>query len=409
MLTGKLVRVRHAKNKLIPLYIEPSDKSLVALAEQLVLAYRSSPGRTRGEIAEDLTDFIPEGPRGLLPAGLAKLLEDRCEFEVEAEHPPGELREAAFKAAAVARAEAAKAGVPFDRTAVLKEVAESLSPALTPEQVERSLFADLKDEQRVQAFDDISPEHLLNRYNVSLAQAILLRCTAMEVRIWGETPARFRQLFRAVKFHRLICSIHESAGNSYTLKLDGPLSLFSSTNKYGLQLALFLPALLHCKAFDLKASVRWGTERKEKLFALSGTDGLRSHLSDFGVYTPPELQMFADSFATKVKGWVLATEPHPINLPGGVWVPDFELTHPATGKKVFVEIFGFWRKGDIEGHFQRLQKNMPGKFVLCVGEQMRADEDDEVTFGNGVYRYKRTPLPEEVARVAALVAGITKA
>ena len=47
---------------------------------------------------------------------------------------------------------------------------------------------------------------------------------------------------------------------------------------------------------------------------------------------------------------------------------------------------------------------MPGKFVLCVSEQIRADEDDEAEFGNGVYRYKRTPLPEELARVAGLVA-----
>jgi predicted nuclease of restriction endonuclease-like RecB superfamily len=258
----------------------------------------------------------------------------------------------------------------------------------------------------VQSYDDISPERLLDRYNVALAQAILLRCTAMEVRIWGETPARFRQLFRAVKFHRLICTIHETAGNSYTLKLDGPLSLFSSTQKYGLQLALFLPALLHCKAFDLKASVRWGSERKEKLFALSSADGLRSHLSDFGVYTPPELQMFADAFAAKVKGWVIASDPHPITLDGGVWVPDFRLTHLASGKEVFVGVFGFWRKGDIEAHYRKLHKGVPGKFVLCVGEQMRTDEDDAVTFGNAVYRYKRTPLPEEVARVAGLVAGV---
>jgi predicted nuclease of restriction endonuclease-like RecB superfamily len=406
MLTGKLVRVRHARNKLVPLYVEPADSSLKALAEQLVLAYRSAPGRTRGEIADDLSDLIPEGPRGLLPAGLAKLLEDRCEFEVAADHPPDELREAVFAAAATARAEAARAGVAFDRNAVLSEVAEALSLTLTPEQIDRSLFADLKDEQRVQSFDDITPERLLDRYNVALAQAVLLRCAAMEVRIWGETPARFRQLFRAVKFHRLICTIHETAGNSYTLKLDGPLSLFSSTNKYGLQLALFLPVLLHCKAFDLKASVRWGTDRKEKLFTLSSADGLRSHLSDFGVYTPPELQAFADSFANKVKGWVIASDPHPINLADGVWVPDFKLTHPASGKDVYVEIFGFWRKGDIETHYRKLQKGAAGKFVLCVGESMRADEDDEVTFGNAVYRYKRTPLPEEVARVAWVVAGV---
>ena len=204
----------------------------------------------------------------------------------------------------------------------------------------------------------------------------------------------------------MICTIHESANNSYTLKLDGPLSLFSATNKYGLQLAQFLPTLLHCKAFDLQASIRWGTERKEKSFALSATDGLRSHLKDFGIYTPPELQQFADSFAAKVTGWGIAADPNPVSLADGVWVPDFKLTHPASGKEVFVEIIGFWRKVDIENLYKRLKKQMPGKFVLCISEQYRADKDDEFSFGDGVYRYKRTPLPDEVAKMAAKVAGV---
>ncbi|MCI0703252.1 MAG: DUF790 family protein [Planctomycetia bacterium] len=406
MLTGKLVRVKLAKNKIVPLYIEPDNESLLALAEQILLAYRNSAGHTRGEIEDELKDFTPEGPRGLLPAGLAKLCEDRTEFEVAADHPPDELREAVFKAAATARAESANAKKPFDRNAVMSEVAEQLSLTLTVEQIDRSLFADLKDEQRVIKFDDLTPEQLLNRYNVALAQAILLRCTLMEVRVYAETPARFRQLFRAVKFHRLICTIQETPGDSYKLTLDGPLSLFSSTNKYGLQLALFLPTLLHCKAFDLRANIRWGAQKKEKLFHLTGSDGLRSHAPDFGVYTPPELQMFADTFATKVKGWTLDSDPHPILLATGVWVPDFKLTHAKSGKEVFVEVFGFWRKGDIETHYKNLAKGVPGKFVLCVSEQMRADEADEVTFGNGVYRYKRTPLPEEVARMAEKVAGV---
>lgn len=406
MLTGKLVRVRYARNRLVPQYVDASNVGNLTLAEQLILVYRDSPGRTRGEIAEELTDLVPEGPRGLLPGGLAKLLEERCEFEVAADHPPEELRAAAFKAAAIRRAEAAKARVPFNRNAVLGEAAEAVAPGLTSEQVDRSLFADLKDEQRVQTFEDITPERLLHRYNVALAQAILLRCTALQARVWGETPARFRQLFRAVKFHRLICTIRPSGGQSYTLSLDGPLSLFSATQKYGLQLALFLPTLLHCKAYEVEATIRWGADRKEKEFALSTTDGLRSHLADFGVYTPPELQMFAESFAAKVKGWVISEDPNPIPLDDGVWVPDFRLTHPPSGTEVFVEVFGFWRKGDVEKHYRRLHKALPGKFVLCVSEQMRADEADEATFGNAVYRYKRTPLPEEVARVAALVAGL---
>lgn len=412
MLTGKLVRVRHVKNRLVPLYVDPADPFLLALAGQLIEVYRSGPGRTRGEIAAELADLIPEGPRGLVPAGLAKLLEDRCEFEVGADHPPEELRRVVFRLAARARAEAVRARRPFDRAAVLREAAAAVSLTLTPEQLDASLFADLKDEQRLRTFDDISPERLLHRYNVALAQAILLRSTALEVRLWGETPARFRQLFRAIKFHRLIGAIRQAPGGGYVLQLDGPLSLFSATNKYGLQLALFLPSLLHCRAFDLKAAVRWGTERKEKLFTLSSADGLRSHLPDFGVYTPPELQQFAASFAAQIPDWTIASDPHPIHLPDGVWVPDFQLTHTPTGKTVYVEVFGFWRKGDIERHRQRLGQAVPGQFVLCVPEAMRADEpadpqsrETEAEFGTGVYRYKRALLPEEVARAAAAVAG----
>jgi predicted nuclease of restriction endonuclease-like RecB superfamily len=399
MLTGKLVRVRHARNKLVPLYLEPTDPVWVGVAEQLLFAFRSSPGRTRGEILDELSDLIGEGPRSLVHKGLCDLLEDRCEFEVTSEHPPEAIREAIFRAAVRHRVAAAAAEIPFDRNVVVAGIASELT--LSVEQIEQGIFADLKDERRVLAFKDTTETALLHRYNVALAQAILLRCSAMEVRIWGETPARFRQLFRQVKFHKLICTIQASAGESYTLKLDGPLSLFSSTNKYGLQLAQFLPTLLHCKAFDLHANIRWGTERKDKLFTLSAAEGLRSHAPDFGVYTPPELQMFADSFAAKVKGWTIGTDPNPIMLPDGVWVPDFKLTQPASGKEVFVEIFGFWRKGDIEAVYRRLKKHFAGKFVLCVSEQFRADEVDEVTFGEEVYRFKRTPLPDEVAKIAS--------
>ena len=393
MLTGKLIRVRNARNKLVPAYIDDNNATWLGVAEQMLLVYREAAGRTRGEIEEDLADLVGEGPQSLTPAGLAKLLEDRCEFEVASEKPPDELREMAFRRAAKQRAEGA-----FDRAAVIAEVAAEVD--LTPEVLDRSLFADLKAEQRVESFKDCTAEQLLQRYNVALAQGILLRSTYMEVRVWSETPARFRQLFRAVKFHRLICTIHAAAGSSYTLKLDGPLSLFSSSQKYGLQLALFLPTLLHCKAFELSANIRWGTERQEKLFTLSATDGLRSHVPDFGTYTPPEVTMFADSFTAKVKGWTLAAEPNPVTLHDGVWVPDFKLTHTKTGKEVYVELFGFWRKGGVETLHQRLQRSIPGQFVLCVSGQMRAEDESEESTKPGIYHYKRTPLPDEVAKLA---------
>jgi predicted nuclease of restriction endonuclease-like RecB superfamily len=404
MLSGNLVRVRFAKSKLIPQYLDPRQGGWRAIAEQLLIGFRAAPGRTRGEIYDDLSDVIGEGQSALVPRGMADLLEDRCEFEVSSDFPPDVIREAVFHAASLHRADAAAAKQPFDREHVIRTVAGELG--IEADAIEKGLFADLKDERRVLTFDDCTAEFLINRYNVALAQAILLKSTAMEARIWGETPARFRQLFRQVKFHRLICTIHESTNNSYILRLDGPLSLFSATNKYGLQLAQFLPTLLHCRAFELQATVRWGTERKEKQFTLSAADGLKSHLPDFGIYTPPELQLFADSFAAKIPGWLIASDPNPVSLPDGIWVPDFKLTHPGSGKEVFVEIIGYWRKTDIQNLYKRLKKHLPGRFVLCISEQYRADKEDDVEFSEGVYRYRKTPLPEEVARAAASVAGV---
>src|SRR5947208_15717355 len=158
MLTGKLVRVRHARNKLLPQYLDPANEGWLGLAEQLLFAYRTAPGRTRGEIDEELAPLVGEGPQSLLHQGLAKLLEDRCEFEVASDFPPDQLREAVFRTAALGRARGA-----FDRTAVLNEVGRELS--LAPEQIERGLFADLKGEQRVLKFADRTPDVLLTRSN----------------------------------------------------------------------------------------------------------------------------------------------------------------------------------------------------------------------------------------------------
>src|SRR5262249_8085227 len=142
------------------------------------------------------------------------------------------------------------------------------------EDVERGLFADLRSEQRLIKFRDISAHHLLQRYNVALAQAVLLRSTRVHVAVRREPPQRYRSLLRATKFHRLICEVQKTGPDSYLLHLDGPLSLFSATQKYGLQLAFYLPSVLHCRDFELRAELRWGPQKKPRSFFLTSDDGL---------------------------------------------------------------------------------------------------------------------------------------
>jgi predicted nuclease of restriction endonuclease-like RecB superfamily len=280
---------------------------------------------------------------------------------------------------------------------------------MTPEAVDRALFADLKSEQRLTRFKDITSERLLQRYNVALAQAVLLRSTQVRVAIRCEKPARYRQLLRLVKFHRLICDIKRTGPESCELHLDGPLSLFSATQKYGLQLALYLPAVLLCRDFDLEADLKWGVQRKPKRFTLGAGDGLVSHAPDTGTYVPPELEMFVELFRKRVPDWAIEEEVDVLPLGDSYWVPDFRLIHRETGATVLLEVLGFWRRASAERHLERLRQHASTPFVLAVSDQLHIDDATLDELPAGIHRFRQMPLPDEVARLATECLGRSRA
>lgn len=403
MLTGKQVRVRYGRdNRILPYYLDARDEQWQQAAEQLLEMFRGLAGRTRGELEELIDETFGDDNNTLVHQGLAKLLEDRCDFEAPEGHPPEQVRLAVFRAATAFRhggaLEEGQALPPFDRAAVLARAAAELGLGVA--EVERSLFADLKSEQKLVRFDDTTAERLLQRYNVALAQAILLRATRVHVTINNEPPPRYRQLLRQLKFHRLLCEMERVGPDSYALHLDGPLSLFSSTNKYGLQLALFLPAVLLCKDFEVRAELRWGAQKKDKVFVATHKDKLVSHAADSGMWVPPELGMFVETFRKRVADWELVEETEIYPLGNVYWVPDFRLVHRATRREVLLEVLGFWRRGQAERHLRALQQFANRPFLLAVSEGLHIDEAALDDLPAGVHRFKHMPLADEVARLA---------
>lgn len=447
MLTSRLTRVRLTRDRVIPIYINAEDPAWQLVAERLLDLFRGQEGRTHGEIDQDIADSFGSDPSQLVHQGLAKLLEDRCEFETVAGLPPEQLREAVFRTATLwrrggaakgrggegatwQRADSGTAATPsgpspahlasgslppllvsprrtgaaslFDRMAVLKTVARELS--LTPEQVDQGMFADLKSEQRLVRFKDMTARQLLDRYNVALAQSVLLRATRVKVEIHSETPVRVRQLFRLLKFHRLVCEASQPSRGLLVLSLDGPLSLFSATQKYGLQLALFLPAILRCSSFEMRADLLWGPERKPKKFTLSAMEGLVSQSPDTGVYVPPELAMFVELFRKKITDWEICeeTEVFPLGQgsSAGFWVPDFRLVHRISGKTVLLEVLGFWRRASAERHLQRLRQFAALPFILAVSDQLHIEEAELENLSAGIHRFRQMPLPDEIVKLA---------
>lgn len=397
MLTGNLVRVRAQKHRITPLYLRRDDPYWLEVAESLLLIFRDAVGRTRGEIEAEIDELVGDGLAALTHRGLAKVLEDRAEFEVVADVPPETIREKVFTAAAEQRKQLRAAGhrAPFKKDEVLEAVAAELK--LTPEQVSSSLFADLKDENRMLTFDDLDAQRLVDRYNVALAQAVLLRSVLVKAEVRNEKPARYRQLFRHLKFHRLMSRVEGSMKDGYVLNIDGPLSLFSATNRYGLQMALFLPALLLCNDFRLDAELRWGPKREPRSFHLEPKDGLISHYQDTGTYVPPEYSAFVDRFRQIAPAWEVTEATDVVDLgKEGVWVPDYKFVHRKTGVDVLVEVLGFWKRGSLERLLRLLPAHGPERYILAISDRLKVDEEAAADLQGPILRFKEIPNAQEM-------------
>jgi predicted nuclease of restriction endonuclease-like RecB superfamily len=281
---------------------------------------------------------------------------------------------------------------------VLAAVAEELK--VPPQTLIDGLFADLRDENRLLSFKDMTAQRLIDRYNVALAQAVLLRSVRVTVTVKNETPARYRRLFRQLKFHRLLYKVTGTMREGYVFHIDGPLSLFSATTRYGLQMALFLPSLLRCEDFALDAELRWGPRREPRSFHLDDRIGLIPHQADSGTYVPPEIPAFAERFRQVAPAWELTEFTEVVELGReGVWVPDYKAVHKATGLDVLIEVVGFWKKATLDRLLDQLPRLGPPRFVLIVSEKLKVDEDAVSKMPSPILWFKEIPSAPELSNI----------
>ena len=143
-----------------------------------------------------------------------------------------------------------------------------------------------------------------------------------------------------------------------------------------------------CRDFELKAELRWGTQRKLKTFLVTPADGLVSHYADQGMYTPPELAMFVELFHKRIAEWGIVEETELLPLGDGFWVRDFRLVHKESGLIVLLEVLGFWRRLSAEKHLERLRRHVREPFLLAVSDQLHIDA---VGTGRSARRHSSIP------------------
>ena len=317
-------------------------------------------------------------------------MDDRCNFAAQTSADPVLVRQRLFEIASKAHRQGQ-----FQRENIIDTVAGELG--LASDSVENIVYADLKQHHILQEIKALSAANLLKRYNTALAQAILLKAVSLEIKIEEDNQLRYRQLFRAIKFFRLLYQISGDPQQGFTILIDGPISLFQASQKYGLQMAMFLPAMLHCNGWELEAQLYWGYSKKLCYFRLNWQTGLYSHYPDTGVYRPPELEFFQERFTRLESDWQIDERCFFLEIGEQICIPDYIFTHRKNSTVVYLEIFGFWHKAALENR-QKQIVCCPHHLLLAISKKLKVDEPEFRIANKNFYFFHHVLNPKEVVK-----------
>ncbi|MDE0090894.1 MAG: DUF790 family protein [Thaumarchaeota archaeon] len=413
MLPSELLRARTSRGRIYPMFCSVGGADTEAggggdgggpengaaadtereLASALISRFEdaSASGTSRGELHRTISDMEPDYDYKLV-RGLRTLLERRSSFATQRPEscPPGldpyDVRRALFteSSAAGLATSAAK------RDAIIRRTADACG--IRPADVPRVMWADLEENQTLEHFDAISVGDLLLWYNMSLAQTLLFGCTRMEFYV-GEGPY-WKEILRAVKARGLMYVLEPgdgagkkkggggdigSSSNSSRKEggvpprciLEGPLSVFKMTTKYGTAFARLLPVITRTPSWRIDATISRKTPGGVKLYRFEmESDSVHAHLrgveygprhgtdADLQQYDSAVEQKFADILYAHLGrgdplGWRMTREPGPLISGNKAMLPDF--VFERLGRRVYLEIVGFWTPDYIRRKFAKLR------------------------------------------------------
>jgi predicted nuclease of restriction endonuclease-like RecB superfamily len=380
---------------------EPERPRAHELASSALALVRAHVGLPRGALLEAWGQVAVAPSENRLARALFKLALDTCQFDEGVAIDPVELRREIFtKSADLRRSTSGE----FVRTNLLQAIANSRG--VDVDAIEEALYADLPTAHILRKTDLPSPDGLLATYELAQHQAVLLRAVRLRAQVFCASAAGYRAIFRKLKFHRLLYTLEKLGRNAgYAIHIDGPFSLFEQTTKYGLKLALALPAIMVCEAWDVTAELRWGKDRRPLRYHLRG--GATTPDGTSAAELPDEVAALLSDLHAQDSPWQAAPSDTILDLPGiGVCVPDLEFIHRESGQRVFLEVLGFWSRAAVWKRVEMAATGLPHPIIFAVSKHLRVSEEVLADHTHAaLYVYARTMNARAVlARVEAVAA-----
>jgi len=395
MLTSDLAINWRRGDKIVPRLIKTDDAGYLRDAVVLIEIFEEFQDKTRGELESELEDYVGTGTDYRILRGLIKLLTDRCDFETSSVAAPEDIRRKVFL-------EARKFQPVTPDSDTKNKVLETVAAAFETDSktIYEHLYADLSFQQRLISFETIAAKDLLDRYNLAQAQALLYKCVEMKIRVAPSDAGVYRAIFSSIKRFGLIHAVVGNALNGYEIRLTGAASLFHRSQKYGIRMAVFLPALLLCLNWKMSAEVAQ-KQGGNVFYELTGEQTeLKSCYYDEPEYENPDLEKLTKKWEkVSADEWQLNENRKVIDLGKTAFAPDLVLVSPR-GEEIYLDVLGFWTPKSLQKRLEEFAAANYTRFILAASQELRGSRDEPLWESQNVIFYKTKIEPRLLVETA---------
>ncbi len=419
MLPSDLLRTRTSRGRIIPLLCaahaeETAEYELACkITSEFARAYEQK--CTKGELLARVSELESTYDYKLV-RGLCTLLERRTTFEMasvgsSSATTPVSIRQTLF-------AESARVGLATSdeaRSAIIQRAADL--HGMTSPEISEMMWADLDSNLCMTEFGSISPEDLLMWYNMSLVQTLLFRCTRLEFFI--DEGTYWKDVLRAVKMRGLMYTLdvtgRDDDDDNSTIRctLEGPMSIFKMTDRYGTTFAELFPIITRTPAWEISGSIMKRTPSGKKVYSFEMSSAeTRDYIRNILEYRQPSAGAAATYDSTTEQkfakilyqhfdqndplGWRITRESEILVAGHRAMIPDF--VFERLGRKVYFEIVGFWTPDYINKKIAKLRELLATydadgagnlDLVVAVDSSLPCSQITEMVGRNGVFTFGR--------------------
>jgi predicted nuclease of restriction endonuclease-like RecB superfamily len=224
--------------------------------------FSKSVGRSRGEIEEELKTMELKVQNPKILRGLALIMFRGSEFRRPSPLDSETVRRAIFS---LARDPIVN---PLERGAMLERVASYMSS--TAQVVDDAIYGDKESNLILVSPLDASPDVLSKRFNGEQIETVMMKSLYVEV----STMTHANDFIRSIRSKGLLYE-ERSEDGKHIVRVNGPVSIFEKSERYGVKLALFVRQILSHDDWEIDASISLKNNKGKK-----GKDEFLYHLDE---------------------------------------------------------------------------------------------------------------------------------